>query len=315
MNLYLGLDGGGTKTAAVLLDENGSVVAEVLGNASNPLRASFARAFTALDDAAARALAAVGGEVTDVRGVTAGIAGAGQPRVAKRFTAFLSTRFRHASVEALTDLEIALETVADQGPAVVLLAGTGSASFGRDAAGHTARAGGWGPWFSDEGSAFDIGRRALAVIARTHDIGLPSDALGQMVNAALGIHDWQQLIDQVSRKPLDKLPAVFPAVANAAEAGDEAARGVLHAAAESLASLAGAVIVRLGLSETEFALGHVGGVFGRASCFDRRVDERLASQAPRAQLVSPRFSPAVAAARRALRQAGGILPDTAPAGA
>ncbi len=312
MNLYLGLDGGGTKTAAVLVDDAGKVVAEVRGNASNPLRSSFGRAFTALDDAAARALATVSAEAADVRAVTAGIAGAGQPRVAKRFTAFLTTRFRQASVEALTDLEIALETVADQGPAVVLLAGTGSAAFGRDAEGRTVRAGGWGPWFSDEGSAFDIGRRALAVLARAHDADLPSGPLAQRVNAALGIREWQQLIDQVSRKPLEKLPVVFPAVAAAAEAGDEAALSVLREAAESLATLAGVVIGRLGLAESDFALGHVGGVFGRAACFDQRVDERLAAQAPRARLVPSQFSPAVAAARRALRLAGGS-PTTANA--
>ncbi len=312
MNLYLGLDGGGTKTQAVLVDEAGRVVADIRGNASNPLRSSFARAFTALDDAAARALSAAHAEAADVRGVTAGLAGAGQPRVAKRFVAFLSTRFRGATVEALPDLEIALETIAERGPAVVLLAGTGSAAFGRNGEGRTARAGGWGPWFSDEGSAFDIGRHALASIARAHDAGKPPGSLEQAIGAALGVHDWQQLIEQVSRKPLERLPAVFPAVAVAAVAGDETACAILREAAENLVALAGAVISRLGLERSDFALGRVGGVFGRAACLDRRVEELLASLSPRVRLTPSRFSPAVAAARRALRLAGGSSVAAAP---
>jgi glucosamine kinase len=311
MSYFLGLDGGGTKTAAVLVDDAGRVVAEVRGNASNPLRSSFAHAFTSLDDASARALAAVQVEASEVFGVTAGIAGASHPRVARRFVAFLSTRFRQASVEAITDLEIGLETVAEEGPAMVLLAGTGSAAFGRDGQGRTSRAGGWGPWFSDEGSAFDIGRRTLAAIAHAHDAATPPDGLEQAVGAALGIHDWQQLIDQVSRKPLDRLPTVFPAVAAAAEAGNETARGVLLEAAESLAALANIVIQRLGLGNDEFALGRVGGVFGRAACLDQRVEERLRSLTPGVRFAPARFSPAVAAARRALRRA--TPSSTAPA--
>jgi N-acetylglucosamine kinase-like BadF-type ATPase len=190
MNFYLGIDGGGTKTQATLIDETGRLVAESVGKASNPLRSSFAHAFTAIDDATARALATAGIEATEVRGVSAGLAGAGQARVAKRVAAFLTTRFREAEIEALTDLEIALETISAEGAAVVVAAGTGSAAFGRDGAGRAARAGGWGPWFSDEGSAFDIGRGTLAALAQAHDAGTPPGAFEKAVAASLGADDW-----------------------------------------------------------------------------------------------------------------------------
>ncbi len=302
MNFYLGVDGGGTKTEAALIDETGRLVAESLGKASNPLRSSFAHAFTAIDDAVARALAAAGVEAMDVRGVSAGLAGAGQPRVAKRVAAFLATRFRDAEIEALTDLEIALEVISSEGPAVVLIAGTGSAAFGRDGAGRTARAGGWGPWFSDEGSAFDIGRSALAAIARAHDASTPPGTFEHAVAASLGADDWEQVVDHVCRRPLDRLPTVFPAVAGAADAGSETARAVLDQAVENLARLAGIVIRRLGLERAEFALGRVGGIFGRSTYLDGRIEERLAGLAAGARLTPARFSPAVAAAQRALRR-------------
>ncbi|HVB34345.1 MAG TPA: BadF/BadG/BcrA/BcrD ATPase family protein [Patescibacteria group bacterium] len=305
MSLYLGLDGGGTKTAAALVDGAGQLVTETLGGASNPLRTSLARSLTALDDAAARALDKAQVEARDVGGVTAGLAGAGRPRIAHRVAAFLSTRFRGAGVEAITDLEIALEAVAESGPAIVLVSGTGSASFGRDGSGRTARAGGWGPWFSDEGSAFDIGRRVLAAMSRTQDAALPPSRLEQAVSAALGHHDWQRLVDEVARKPLERLPALFPAAVAAAEAGSETAQSILAEAAASLAELVPAVIRRLDFGSENFPLGRVGGVFGRTHFFDDCAGRHLGSLAPHATLVSPRFSPAVAAAQRALRRAGG----------
>ncbi|MDE3136610.1 MAG: hypothetical protein KGL59_08545 [Acidobacteriota bacterium] len=302
MNYYLGIDGGGTKTEAALVDETGRLVAQTLGKASNPLRSSFAHAFTAIDDVTARALAAAGIEATEVRGISAGLAGAGQPRVAKRVGAFLTTRFRDAEIETLMDLEIALETVSAEGAGVVVVAGTGSASFGRDGAGRTARAGGWGPWFSDEGSAFDIGRGALVVLARAHDAGAPPGAFETAVAASLGVEDWDEIVDLVLRRPLVRLPAVFPAVAEAADGGEEAARSVLDQAAESLARLAGVVIRSLELDHSEFALGRVGGIFGRSTYFDRQIEERLTRLAAGARLTAAKSSPAMAAAQRALRR-------------
>jgi N-acetylglucosamine kinase-like BadF-type ATPase len=303
MTLYLGLDGGGTKTVAALVDSSGQLVSETVGGASNPLRLSLARCLTALDDAAARALAKAKAEPADVGAVTAGVAGAGRARMAHRIAAFLSTRFRQASVEATTDLEIALDAVAETGAAAVLIAGTGSAAYGRDAAGRKARAGGWGPWFSDEGSAFDIGRRALAAMAKSHDSSLPLSPLAHSVYAAAGHNDWQRLVDEVSRKPLESLPALFPAVVAAAEAECEIARAALEEAAASLAVLADDVIAKLSLATEDFPLGRVGGVFGRSACYDECIARHVRALAPRARLIAPRVSPAVAAAQRALRRA------------
>jgi N-acetylglucosamine kinase-like BadF-type ATPase len=304
---FLGLDGGGTKTDAALIDASGRVVAQARGGPSNPLRSSFARAFTSLDDAAARAMAAADLEASSIQGVVAGLAGASQPRVSSRVATFLSTRFREARIEAIADLEIALEAVAESGPAAVLISGTGSAAFARDAAGNTARAGGWGPWFGDEGSAFAIARSALQAIARAHDTGAVPSTFAQAIASSLGLKTWPEVFDYVSRKPLERMPAVFPAVAEAADAGNSVAREILDGAAKDLAALASTVITRLGLGGEEFLLGRVGGVVGRCSFFDERCAARFAELSPCLRVVAPRFSPAVAAAHRALRHA----PDTA----
>lgn len=303
MNYYLGLDGGGTKTVAVVIDDACRQRGEARGGASNPLRTSFARAFTALDDAAARALAIAKADASEVRGVTVGVAGIGRPKSAERVVAFLTTRFRDAAIEAVTDLEIALESIAESGPGLVVVSGTGSAAFGRNVAGQTARAGGWGPWFDDEGSSFDIGRRAMNRASHMRDAGTALLRLEEAIATALKVRDWKQVVDEVMKRPLDRLPEIFPAVVCAADAGDEVARILLTEAADRLAALAATVIRRLGLDRSPFALGRVGGAFGHSALLDDRLIERLASLAPRAQLTDATLSPAQAAARRACRRA------------
>src|SRR5580704_13259562 len=133
----LGFDGGGTKTDCLLMSSDGTVVERATAGPSNPLRASCA-----------------------------GIGGAGRDSVARRMSTFLEKSFPNAAVQVTTDLAITLAAGVGDGEGVILVVGTGSAALGRDAKGKLARAGGRGPWFSDEGSAFDIGRLAVAAVVR-----------------------------------------------------------------------------------------------------------------------------------------------------
>ncbi len=138
---YIGFDGGGTKTECVLTDHAGQVLAQSVAGPSNPLRIGFDAAFAALTTAAAHVLSAVRLEASQITGVCAGLAGAGRANVVKRVMAFLVEAMPRAVVHVTTDLEVALEAAAGSGEGVILIAGTGSAAYGRNAAGQTLRAG------------------------------------------------------------------------------------------------------------------------------------------------------------------------------
>ena len=79
--------------------------------------------------------------------------------------------FRARLTQVATDYEVALEAAVGSGPGVVLIAGTGSVAYGRNAAGETARAGGYGPWIGDEGSALRLDAARSSAVARSRDIG------------------------------------------------------------------------------------------------------------------------------------------------
>jgi len=206
----IGFDGGGTKSECVLLSRADAVLAQAVSGPSNPLRVGFDQAFASLSAAAGHVLTAARVEASEVTAVCAGVAGAGHARVVKRMMAYLVETFPAADVHVTTDLEVALEAAVGDGPGIVLVSGTGSAAFGRDASGRTVRAGGHGPWIGDEGSAFDIGRRAVAAMARARDAMAPVTLLADMVPAAMECPDWSTLLERVADNPDEILPRIFP---------------------------------------------------------------------------------------------------------
>ena len=200
-----------------------------------------------------------------------------------------------------SDCEIALEAAAGTGPGIVLIAGTGSIAFGRNAAGETARAGGHGPWLGDEGSAFEIGRRAVSAVARVRDMDSPASVLPEMISGALECPDWDDLLMRIMKNPDDVFPKLFPVVAAAANAEDSAAKEIMFASAIGLSNLAMVVIRRLEMKSDEFPLVKCGGVFGHCHMLDSLLDSVLASGALRAKISRLEIFPAVGAARMAAR--------------
>ena len=314
MGYSLGFDCGGTKTDCVLLDAKGTVIGEGRGGPANPLRSGYEGAFSSLREAAAEAIAAGKIYPADITGVCAGMAGAGRLSVARRIMEFLTQEFPAARTHVVPDYEIALESAAGSRPGVVLIAGTGSVAFGRNAAGETARAGGYGPWIGDEGSAFEIGRRAVSAVMRTRDMDAPVTMLTKMIPAALDCPDWDDLMLRIMKNPDDVFPKLFPVVAAAANSEDSTAKEILFTSAIGLSNLAMIVIRRLGMKGEEFPLVKCGGVFGRSSMLDSLLDSVLASGALRAKISHLEISPAVGAARMAARLSGST-PQAASHGA
>jgi N-acetylglucosamine kinase-like BadF-type ATPase len=298
---FLGFDGGGTKTECVLADAEGRVVGRSVGGPSNPLRAGYMRAWFALSEAADAVLSRQKLSAGHIRGVCAGLGGAGRSGVVRQAITFFKKGYPNAEIRVTTDLEIALESAFGSADGIILLAGTGSAAFGRGENGKTARAGGLGPWFSDEGSAFDIGRRAFKAVVAAEESRGPETALSKRIFKWHQAHDWDSLLDHVSKNADDVFPKTFPLVAELAERGDEVSRGILSAAALSLANLAACVVDQLGWRNREIPVAKVGGVYGRSKHFDAAIDAELNRSLGRVRLVPIAISPAEAAARMAVQ--------------
>lgn len=299
MSVFLGFDAGGTKTDCVLLDDAGRLLAEASGGPANPLRNGFAKSCAVLGETAQHVLAESHKDAGDVRSICAGIAGAGRPRVARRVASYLARAFPQSATQIMTDLDIALEAAIGAGQGIVIVAGTGSASCGRNSAGKTARAGGWGPWVGDDGSAYDVGRRGAEASLRSRDGLGPATSLGERILLAAECHDWDMLIERIAKHADDVFPKLFPVVAEAAEAGDVVARKIILNAAEALAQLGKSVIERLGLAKEEIVIGKSGGVFGHSALLEHALDKELGHAAPAGKIRPLEVSPARIAAELA----------------
>ncbi len=300
---FLGFDGGGTKTECVLADADGRVLARSTGGPSNPVRAGYTRAWFSLSDAADAVLKHEKITSRHIGGICAGLGGAGRSGVARRTKTFFERGFPNAQVQVTTDLELALEAAFGAAEGMVLIVGTGSAAFGRDASGKVARAGGRGPWVSDEGSAFDIGRRAVQAVALAEERRGPSTALSGRIFEFHLARNWEQLGEQITKNPDSVFPKTFQLVAELAEAGDAVSREILVSSAGSLACLAACVVAELGWGGRAVPLAKVGGASGRSKFFDAAIDAEVMKQIPRVTLIALKITPAEAAVRMAMRQA------------
>lgn len=312
MGIVLGFDGGGTKTDCVLMDERGHVLARAQAGPSNPLRVGFGAAIAAVRDAARAAMAqasAGASNDTKIAALCAGLAGAGPPESAEKARALLAAEFPESRIRICTDLDLALAAAGD-GPAIVLLAGTGSFTVGRNSSGETARAGGYGSQIGDEGSAYDVGRRAVLAAMHENDRTGGDSALGQRLLRELGCSNWSEVKVRAQTASDEVFPRLFSVVASLADIQDPASQGILRAAAFDLALLAENLAQRLRLSGTPFYLAKTGGMMGRCRFFDAQLDERLRNVFPEAEIGGLRVSPPEAAARLALE----LISTGGPAG-
>jgi N-acetylglucosamine kinase-like BadF-type ATPase len=283
------------------MDEAGLVRAEGRSGPSNPMRVGFGGSLAAVCEAARTAIHNAQLTSNDVTVICAGLAGAAQVESQRKMKKLLAEEFPHALVTVCTDLDLTLEATG-QGRGIVLNAGTGSFAVGRDLAGQLIRVGGHGPLLGDEGSAYDVGRRATNAAMRASDRGMPDSPLAARILRDLRATDWDDLQLRVYRSPDEVFPRIFPIVASAAEEGDREARTLLQDAATDLASLVADLRDRLQLNQEKFLLVKTGGMLGRSRYFDNLLDEYLHMAAPKAQFGELVVTLAQAAARMALRE-------------
>lgn len=303
MALYLGIDGGGTKTTCALGDDN-SILATAQSGGSNPIRLGDTVARTSLHDAIRQVCARAGVDPAAIRSACMGASGGGHSDKSRRLEQMLA-ELLHGKVCVVGDMEIALQAAFGAGPGVITIAGTGSISFGRDAEGRTLRIGGWGFAISDEGSGQWIGRSAASRSLRARDDG-ESTMLLDRILSAWNLNAFEDLIPLANASPPPDFSALFPTVLTVADAGDPLARRVLSDAGEELARLATTVIRRLfPRPEPTVPLAMTGGVFRQSALVRQVFYNRVCTDFPHAAVNPTVIEPvrgALALARLAVGQ-------------
>jgi glucosamine kinase len=313
MKYYIGVDGGASKTAAIVVDENNDVHGRGLAGGSNHLRVGIEEATRNIEHAVNKALVEAGVAIRDVEYAYCGIAGADHPVHRQRVIDSLRIFFPRGNFIVDTDARIALTGAVGFGAGVVIIAGTGSVAFGRNGCGDDARAGGWGPTLGDEGSGFWIAREGLSAIVRAHD---GRGFATQMTALLCDEYDMCSPDDlprfvYATTTHADDIARYGRVVIEAAQGGDDVARDILARAGAELAECVLAVARRLHMLDTEFCVAYVGGAFHAGELLLNPMRLRLNRDAPGAALQPPHEEPVAGAARMAMRAARAPRPGRA----
>lgn len=295
-----GIDGGGSKTRVILSDMEGNHVSDVVGGGSAMAPGRGDHSAEVIASLVRMAMNEAGFNQGRPKLLVAGVAGVGRLAENRALTAALEDLEIADEVVVHGDGEIALTDAFGAGAGIILISGTGSIAYGRSPARVLARCGGWGPAFGDEGSGAWIGRKALAIVASAADGREPATALTGAVLTAAQVNHVEELIPWGIAATPKELAALAPVVFNAASAGDPRANSLVGLAVEELVLHLRALAVKLfGDDRASIPVAFSGGLLHKGSFIRKKLEQRLKSALPGAQV-----RPAeILAARGAVKEA------------
>lgn len=305
MSSFLGVDGGGTKTAFALLSGDGTVLARATGDSCYYLGRSIGLVEDVLREGTTAVCRAAGRTPDEITYAFVALPGYGEVSGdIATLDAIPGRVLGHQRYRCDNDMVAGWAGSLGAVDGVNVIAGTGSMTYGEHA-GRRIRVGGWGELFDDEGSAYWIAIRGLSAFAKMSDGRLPPGPLHQRMRAHLQLATDLDLVDivlhrwQGDRATIASLARV---VTDAAAVGDPICAGILRDAGQALSELVKATIAQLDYQPDEIVpVSWSGGVFDSADV--RATFREHLADAP-VDLRDPLVSPALGAALYAARLAG-----------
>jgi len=306
MTFVSGVDGGATKTVAVVGRLDGTLLASARGPSSNYHNVGVGKAAKSVRTSVLAACRHAHVSASNLETVVMGLAGMDCPRdfrVGER-VADLTDLGRQRMV--VHDSVIAIYAATLGRPGIVVNAGTGSFAAGIDAHGRTIRAGGWGSIIDDEGSAYDTGRLGIRAALRALDGSEKKTAITRLLVRKFRLRTLEDLVYLVYRKPMmiGEISAVSKMVAQAALSGDRVARDIFVHEGRVLAELVSAVARCLDMTKSRPEVYYTGGLFGAGSIILNPFKHELRRSVPSFILRHPTFEPAIGAFILALKDRG-----------
>lgn len=295
---YAGWDGGGTKTSMELRGSDGKKLGR---HTSGPLNYNSCEPWQVRETALTllKQMAQFG-PLEEYGGLCIAAAGVSNQDARTFLEATLREGGYTGRIWIVGDQEAALRGAVGRQPGMVLVSGTGSICFGKNAAGETHRAGGRGHLIDDEGSGYAIGRDILSSVVRQADGRMQKTGLYDAVMHRLGAHCVEDVVHYVYKNVNAKqnISALAPLLSDAWEQGDPAAVQIADKAGQELASLAAAVAERLSLQSAVLAL--TGSVLDHCAPVRECLGKALAQRLPELQLICARQDAAAGAALLAM---------------
>lgn len=300
MNFYIGMDGGGTKTKAVICDEKLNILHEETGGPSNFLLLGTEKVSETLLKLIQECKKKLDINYGDIASIVLGTTGAGRRNDAETLErAFIKYASDRGAVlpafRVESDARIALEGAFSGKSGSILIAGTGSIMFGKDCSGQIHRVGGFGRFIGDEGSGYMIGRMGLIAVAKSYDGRGKHSLLQDMLKDRFS--DPQLLITAVYKNNFD-IASVTPLVVKAAEEGDEVCLRIIEEQSDEL--IAHILAMQECLGEKELRLCLIGSTITTDNFYASSFKAKIAAKCPMVKLQEANYQPAIGAVLMAM---------------
>ncbi|WP_172185913.1 N-acetylglucosamine kinase [Microcoleus asticus] len=316
MSYVLGIDGGGTKTICILMDENSLVLGRGEAGQSNYQTLGIERAKQSIQLAIERAVLSAKIEANsnfNIEAICLGLAGVGRQKdieivqflvqnLQLTNTLPVTRSFLPRNIVICSDCVIALVGGTGYPVGITVISGTGSIVFGQNSQGKTKRVGGWGYLLGDEGSGYDIAVQGLQAALKFYDGRGDFTALAENFQNHLGLNHLEELVEVVYRRGwgVKEIAALAPIVDRVAAEGDRVADGIINSAVAELTFSTKIAISALFNPREEFEIVLVGGVWGGEANCRGRFEAAITAIAPTAKVILPRYEPAFGAGLLAL---------------
>ena len=296
--IVIGIDGGGTATRVLLMNEAGNELTRCVGGPALTDWPSGPVDIEAIETAVERAFEEARLQLP-AAALCAGLAGVGRETERTAVESALTARGIAERVQVITDAEAAFFDAFENGPGILLIAGTGSIALGRAEDGRVARAGGWGALFGDEGSGYDIGLQALRVVAQADDGRIGETQLLPRLLVDLELARPDDLILWAAAAAKAEIAGLAVPTVELAEAGDSQARAIVDEAVDSLELHVAALLSRLGPWEAAPGCALSGGLIAPGGPLRAKITAALTDH--ECLVLERHVDAARGAARRALR--------------
>ncbi len=309
MKYFLGVDGGATKTEAVIIDEQEKILGRAFGDSVNRHEIGVEQMKKNIEGTIKNALSQAKIDIDEVGFTVLGLAGKDTREDELTLTEIADLLMEGSladKVKVLSDVEIAYKSCIDQDYGIVIIAGTGSNCFGQGKNEEVAWAGDWGYLLGDQGSGFALGLGALKRVMREFDGRGVATALTQMVLEKLALTDPLDLVGFAYQTPVPvkEIASLAPLVFSASEQGDKTAQDLVNKLIIEMVLSVQAVARKTNLTDEEFELGLVGGIF-KENLVIKLLEREIKKILPKAKIVLPGIAPAMAAAKMAKEEING----------
>lgn len=288
MEIFIGVDGGGTKTEATAINSAGEVLSRYTGGSTNPYIVTFNKAMEELRTVLDGLLAPLFDKSLLFTSICLGMSGVSSAEERSQVQSFLHSYLQQRQLSMhiymRSEAEISLMAVLERQYGILAISGTGSNTYAITKSGDIHRVGGWGHLLGDEGSGYQIGLQTLKTVIKSHEGILPPTIMSSLIVAAYPLQHITDLKSYIYQPAITKqdIASFARCCIEAAEAGDEAADRILRQQAAELADTTSALIRQ----QAEFAeseLVRIGSIFKHSPLFRETYAGILLSRYPRLQ--------------------------------